>query len=90
MYYVLSLNTDALTGSLYLNTFLAGAVEFPANVLAVFLLQWRFTGRRLTCALSLIIAGVASLVSIYMILEGNPTTLHKCLYCYTENKPDQM
>lgn len=70
MYYALSLNTESLFGDIYLNTAISGAVEIPANFIAIFFLNWRFTGRRLTCSLSLIIAGAASLVSIYMILEG--------------------
>ena len=70
MYYALSLNTQALSGNIYVNTVISGAVEIPANLLAIFFLNWRFTGRRLTCSLSLLIAGAASLISIYMILEG--------------------
>ncbi|ELU15629.1 hypothetical protein CAPTEDRAFT_92879 [Capitella teleta] len=70
MYYALSLNTESLSGSVYVNTVISGVVEIPANIAAIFLLRWRVTGRRLTCSLSMIIAGLASIVSIYMILRG--------------------
>lgn len=70
MYYALSLNAGSLPGSVYVTTAIAGAVEVPANFLAIFCMGWKLTGRRLTCSISLLIAGAASLISIYMILEG--------------------
>jgi OCT family organic cation transporter-like MFS transporter 4/5 len=79
MYYALSLNAGSLPGSVYFTTFLAGAVEVPANLIAMFFMAWHVTGRRLTCSLSLIIAGAASLISIYMILESkNGFMFHFC------------
>lgn len=76
MYYSLSLNTQSLSGSVYLNTLILGAVEIPANFIAIILLNWKFTGRRLTCSWALILAGVASFLTIFMILKGmcNQTT----------------
>ncbi|ELU09061.1 hypothetical protein CAPTEDRAFT_121679 [Capitella teleta] len=73
MYYALSLNTGSLPGGVFFTTFLAGAVEVPANLIAVFFMGWRFTGRRLTCSLSMLIAGGASLIQIYTILENVET-----------------
>ena len=75
MYYALNLNTGRLFGNVYLNTALVGAMEIPADILAIVFMNWHVTGRRLTCSISLIIAGAASLISIYMILEGNEVFL---------------
>ena len=70
MYYALSLNSGSLAGDLFLNTFLLGLVEIPANIFCALGLQWRYLGRRLTASLSLLLAGVASVISIPLIVTG--------------------
>lgn len=70
MYYALSLNTGALAGSVFVNTFIAGAVEIPANLLCIVCMNWRYLGRRWTCGLSLILAGLSSFSMIPFVING--------------------
>jgi OCT family organic cation transporter-like MFS transporter 4/5 len=44
-YYGLSLNAGSLGGDFYLNTFLNGAVEIPADLLGLFMMEVRCFGR---------------------------------------------
>lgn len=57
VYYGLSLNTAALVGDEYVNFVLSGAVEIPGYILCVFTMN--YLGRRLSLALTMILAGVA-------------------------------
>lgn len=70
MYYALSLNTGSLAGSIYLNTALMGLVEIPANILCYFTLNWRVTGRRVTCGGGLLLAGLSLFLSTPFIVNG--------------------
>ena len=69
MYYAMSLNTGSLHGDIFLNTTISGLVEIPANILCVLFLNWRFSGRRWTCAISLILAGVSSFITMPLVLD---------------------
>ncbi|KAK2175936.1 hypothetical protein NP493_695g00002 [Ridgeia piscesae] len=77
MYYGLTLNTGEMSGNVYLNTFLSGAVEIPANFICVVLLNWEKTGRRFTTAGSGVLAGVSSLLCVPFIMSGQgwPATM---------------
>jgi len=68
IYYALALNTGTLYGNIYLNTFLSGAVEIPAYLLAIWMMDRKFLGRRLTGSLSLLAAGFISFLCIPLIL----------------------
>lgn len=69
MYYALSLNAGRLPGDIFLNMFLLAAVEIPANLLAVPLLDK--VGRRLTMGISMLLAGISSLLMIpFMFMQG--------------------
>ncbi|XP_072049785.1 organic cation transporter protein-like [Amphiura filiformis] len=57
-YYGLSLNATNLAGNMYLNFFLLSLVEIPAYIMAYFTMEY-FGGRKLTTALSLLVAGIA-------------------------------
>ena len=69
VYYGLSYNTGSLSGNLFINTAISGAVEIPANLLAMYLLTK--AGRKYTQAVSLIMAGVANFVCIPFIYTND-------------------
>lgn len=62
VYYALSLNTSDLGGNIFLNFFIAGAVEFPAYVLSIFVLKR--VGRKLPMIINMIIGGLACILII--------------------------
>jgi hypothetical protein len=62
VYYGLSLNTGTLVGSLYLNTFISGFVEIPANIICIFTMY--YAGRKPSLAWSYIVAGVSAFLCI--------------------------
>lgn len=66
-YYAMSLNTNDLGGNAYLNFAIAGAVEFPAIALAIFIIKK--LGRRVSQCGCMVFAGVACLLNI-LIPEG--------------------
>nr|XP_026695719.1 organic cation transporter protein-like [Ciona intestinalis] len=67
IYYGLTLNTSSLAGDPFLNFFLSGLVEIPANFGAVLLIKlW---GRRPTVCLGNTVCGVA-LVAMVLVPEG--------------------
>ena len=69
MYYALSLNAGRLPGDIFLNMFLLAVVEIPANLIALPLLER--AGRRLTLSVSMLLAGISSLLMIpFMFVEG--------------------
>ena len=45
IYFALSLNSGSLSGDIFLNTFLLGAVEIPAGLLNMYVLQTGLLGR---------------------------------------------
>lgn len=61
VYYGLSLNTENLAGDPYLNFCIAGAVEIPAYVLCILVLNR--VGRRIPLVVSMVIGGVACIAS---------------------------
>ncbi|KAL8570505.1 hypothetical protein ACOMHN_008862 [Nucella lapillus] len=61
VYYGLSLNTENLAGSPYLNFMLAGAVEIPAYILCILLLNR--VGRRTPLIATMYIGGIACILS---------------------------
>lgn len=64
---------EKLSTNLFLTTFISGAVEIPANIGAIFLIETKFLGRRKTAGFSLIGAGVASFMCAIMINYGKFT-----------------
>ena len=48
-------------------------LQIPAHILCIFLCNWKYLGRRGTNCLGLIVAGVVSLISIPLILDGGKT-----------------
>ncbi|ELU10457.1 hypothetical protein CAPTEDRAFT_117682, partial [Capitella teleta] len=69
IYYGLSLNTGRLPGSVYLNSFLMSAVEFPANLVGIFLLSR--IGRKWTTGGATLMAGVSTLICIPFLMDSN-------------------
>ena len=80
MYYALAFNTGALHGDIYINTFIAGAVEIPAYVLCILLMEWKPMGRKWTGSSALIVAAVSSFVCIPMLMFGQHISV---VYKYT-------
>ena len=62
VYYGLSLNTGDLVGSVFLNTFISGFVEVPANVICIFTMA--YIGRKPTLAWAYIVAGATAFLCI--------------------------
>ena len=62
VYYGLSLNTGDLVGSVFLNTFISGFVEVPANIICIFTMA--YIGRKPTLAWAYIVAGVSAFLCI--------------------------
>jgi OCT family organic cation transporter-like MFS transporter 4/5 len=68
IYYALALNTGTLHGDIYLNTFISGAVEIPAYICSILMMDWKVLGRRWTGCIGLVGAGVSSFLCIPMII----------------------
>ena len=68
MYYTLSLNSQSLSGNIYVNTALLGVVEIPAILIGAVLISWKYTGRRYTVSMSMVIAGVTSLILVVLVI----------------------
>ena len=79
IYYALTLNTAELSGSVHVNTFLSGAIELPANLACMVMVNWEVTGRRGTTAGSSIAAGMVCLLCVPLIMLGKRTKgRHRC------------
>ncbi|XP_055889222.1 organic cation transporter protein-like [Biomphalaria glabrata] len=74
VYYGLSLNTENLAGSPYLNFFIAGAVEIPAYALCILLLNR--VGRRWPLILSMYVGGIACILSECIPSNRDPATVN--------------
>ncbi len=74
VYWGLSLNAGSF-GDVYLNTFLAGAIEVPALIVCLLCLQ--YLGRRAPNAIAMLLAGVfcLSIVPVLLIDPGKWTIL---------------
>jgi len=70
IYYALAFNTGSLHGNVYLNTFLSGALEVPAYVVSILMVNRRPMGRRWTGCLGLMGSGIASFLCIPVIVHG--------------------
>jgi len=68
IYYALALNTGELHGSVYVNTFISGAVEIPAYIVCMLLMNWRPMGRRWTGIFGITGAGIFSFICIPLII----------------------
>jgi hypothetical protein len=79
IYYSLSLNTAVLHGNIYVNTFICGAVEVPAYIIAMLLMDSKWFGRRWTGCLSLLIAGIVSFLCIPMIIFREYSSMLLCI-----------
>ena len=75
MYYALSLNAGSLSGNIFLNTALLGLVEVPAIFLGAVLVTWKYTGRRITVSLSLVLAGVSALILVALVAYNSAYNL---------------
>ena len=67
IYYGMTLNTASLHGSVYLNFFLGGLIELPANYGVVPVIHW--WGRRPVICLCNLICGI-SLICLMFVPEG--------------------
>jgi len=74
MYYAVAFNTGELHGDIYVNTFIAGAVEIPAYVLCMLLMDWKPIGRKWTGCSALIVAAISSFLSIPMLMFGQQSS----------------
>lgn len=70
IYYAMAFNTGELHGDIYINTFIAGAVEVPAYVLCLFTMDWKLMGRKWTGSCGLIVSGISSFLCIPMLIFG--------------------
>ena len=65
VYYGISINTGDMVGSVYMNTFLVGAVEFPGNAIAI--ISMDRIGRRDPIAVANIVAGICMVACVPFI-----------------------
>ena len=70
IYYALALNTGALHGDIYINAFVSGALEIPAYVVCVLMMNSKLLGRRWTGCLGLVGSGISCFLCIPMIIYG--------------------
>ena len=70
IYFALAFNTGKLHGNIFINTFIAGAVEIPAYFLCMFMMDWKPVGRKWTGFTGLIVSAVCSFVCIPMLTFG--------------------
>jgi len=70
IYYALALNTGALHGDVYINAFVSGALEIPAYIVCVFMMNSKLLGRRWTGCLGLVGSGISCFLCIPMIVYG--------------------
>jgi len=77
IYYALALNTGALHGDIYVNAFVSGALEIPAYIICVFMMNSKLLGRRWTGCLGLVGSGISCFLCIPMIVYGQ----HFCSLC---------
>jgi len=74
IYYAMAFNTGTLHGNIYLNTFIAGAVEIPAYVVGTYLMDRRPFGRRWTGFIGMAGSGVCSFICIFTITHSQCIT----------------
>ena len=74
IYYALAFNTGTLHGNIYLNTFLSGALEIPAYIVSILMVNRRPMGRRWTGCIGLVGSSISSFLCIPMILYGQSTS----------------
>ena len=67
---------EEMSADLFLNSFVSGAIEIPINIVAVFLVEMKFLGRRGSSVISLVAAGLLSFVCALLILFGKVVKGH--------------
>ena len=72
VYYGLSLNTGSLSGNIFWNSFISGAVEVPANIICIFTMM--YLGRKPTLVGAFLIAGVSSFLCIPFLEDEGGTS----------------
>ncbi len=80
VFWGLSLNAGSF-GDVYLNTFLSGLIEIPANILCIVFMK--YLGRRVTNAWSLVIGGIFCLFIIPVLLV-DPGEIYLSEFSQTE------
>lgn len=73
VYYGMSLNLKNLGGNLHVNFVLAGIVEFPANIITVFMLSW--LGRRKTLFFFMISAALTCFICMRLQESDSQNTM---------------
>jgi len=84
VYYALAFNTGSLYGDVYINTFLSAALEIPAYLVAILMMNWKRLGRRWTGCSTLVCAGIASFACLPTLLLGRSSFQildHRHHYC---------
>jgi len=86
IYYALALNVGSLHGNIYMNMFIAGAVEIPAYVVGTYLMDRRPFGRRWTGFIGMVGSGISSFICVFTIVFSRYTSNVLSLYSYTAVK----
>ena len=66
----MALNVGYLPGDIYINTIVSAAMEIPAIIICIFLLDWKFLGRKGTAVGSFGVATLALFISVPLDLYG--------------------
>ncbi|XP_070568568.1 organic cation transporter protein-like [Ptychodera flava] len=64
IYYGISFNTSALAGDDYLNALLSALVEIPAYAAAIFIMDFRYLGRRGSLLITMVTSGVGCICAV--------------------------
>ena len=68
-YYATSVNTGTLGGDVYLNTFIAGALEFPADIMCVFIIIR--LGRRWSLSMGMLMGGIFMIACVPLLIANS-------------------
>ena len=67
----MALNVGYLSGDIYINTIVAAALEVPAIIICLVLLDWKFLGRKWTAVGAFGATSLALLLCVPLDILGN-------------------
>ena len=66
----MALNVGYLPGDIYINTIVSAALEVPAIIICIILLDWKYLGRKGTAVVSFGVATLALFICVPLDLYG--------------------
>ncbi|XP_070567961.1 organic cation transporter protein-like isoform X1 [Ptychodera flava] len=71
VYFGISYNTSALSGDDYVNAFLSALVEIPAYLIGIWMMDFRYFGRRWSVFITLMLSGLGCTCAVLVPTCGN-------------------